>query len=517
MKNRVKNRRKHTFAVLLSAIMILAMGTTVFAANGTVNKGKVTINEDAGNTYTAYKIANAINNGQDSAGEIVYTYEITTAFKDFFSNGANGYLFTEKDGITTVTGEKVESDGIGTNTNASVSAKLAATLAKYAREKGIDGIDVGVNGGVELDYGYYVIVETTSAEGTAVASKPILVDVKGDVTINPKDDNIDLDKKIVENEQLTDANNVNIGDRISFEVNTSIPTYEANVDKTKLKYILTDTFTHMDYQQDSLTLTIGNTVMTVDTDYSLEITDNGFVITLKPDTIYNHQGEDVKLTYSAILNKDAVVDSVEGNPNEITLEYTNNPNQNDSFDTITDKTKTFTYGFKLHKVDKYDNTKDMAGAQFTIKREDGTVIGTFTYGENGEITATGVVIETEGNYATLSGLDAGKYTIEETKAPNGYALLDGPLYVTIADKGEAEGGLPTGIAQITVEGQGTAESDIVDNGDGTIDLIVKVENVKGISLPETGAKTAMYCMIGGGVLLLFGGVYFGISRKIKHN
>lgn len=516
MIHRTKEKVKRMCAILLSAVMVLAMGTTVFAAGG--EQGTITINDDTGNIYTVYKVANATKEGNDSSGNPIYTYALTDEFETFFADGANGYLFSKTEGITTADGTPVSTDGRGNNTNVTEASRLASALEKYARDNSVLGTKVKGQEGVALEYGYYVIAETESAEGTAVASKPILIDLRdAALTIEPKDDDIDIEKKIDEENGPVDANNVSIGDEIPFVVNTSIPKYEANVDRTKLKYVLTDTFTNMDFVKESFVLKINNVEMTEGTDYTLESTETGFTVTLTQDTIFNHQGEIVTLNYKAILNENAVVDSPDGNPNNIRLDYTNNPNQDDSFDTIEDETKTYTYGFKLHKVDKYDDQKSMAGAEFEVKDANDNVIGTIKYGEDGKIETTGPVITVDGNYAVLSGLDAGTYTLTETKAPDGYALLADPVHVTIKDVGEEEGGLPSGVAKIEVSGPGIVEGNATDDGNGTIGIGVKVENVKGISLPETGAKTALYCMIGGGILLVLGGVYFGLSRRSRHS
>ena len=220
------------------------------------------------------------------------------------------------------------------------------------------------------------------------------------------------------------------------------------------------------------------------------------------------------LTYSAVLNEDAVVDNEVGNPNKIKLEYTNNPDVDNSKGVLEDDVKTYTYGFKIHKVDKNDDTKDMAGAAFEVKDSKENVIGTFEYGEDGKITnPTGAIITKDGNIATIKGVDVGNYTITETKAPKDYSMLSEPVVIKIKDSGEAAGEELNGIGKLEiVSGQGTAATS-VENNNGVIDLTVKIENVKGISLPETGGMTALYCMIGGVILIVFGGLYFGLSRR----
>lgn len=500
---------KKVFALLLSVVMVLTMALTAFAAEDGDN-AKLTItnrNEEA--TYTAYKVMSATRQKADDKGNYVFTYSVTDEFARFFVNNVDGYSLNNDNEILK-DGEVITTDGLK-NTNSSAAAALASALAKYARDNKISGTNVTTDG-LDTAIGYYVVAETAT-KGAVVASKPMLVNLTKDVEVTTKKSNIDLEKKIVEGDKRLDSNTANIGDDVKYEVKSSIPTYEANVDKDKLSYVLTDTFTNLIYNKDAV-IKVGDDVLTKDKDYTITEENGKFVLSLMPETIFAHQGDDVVLTYSAKLSENAVVDDQKGNPNNIKLEYTNNPNVIDSKGTLEDEVKTYTFGLNIHKVDKNDDTKDMAGAAFEVKdNATGKVIGTFEYGKDGNITnPTGLVITKDGNIATIKGLKDGEYTITETKAPAGYSMLSEPVVVKITDAGKEAGGEANGKGKLTiVSGQGTAEVD-VENYNETIDLTVKIENSKGISLPETGAKTAMYCLYGGALLLVLGGLYFGMEK-----
>lgn len=509
----MKTKIKKIFVSLLSVVMVFAMSVTAFASTPKAAgaKATLTIKNTKGATYTAYKVMNATESN-DGNGNAVYTYTVTEDFKGFFPKTVGNDKFElNKDNEVLKNGEVIGTDGFK-DVNNTDAAALASALEKYALENNLNGINVPEEG-LSTDIGYYVVVETDTNSDNAVASKPILVNLTKDVEVSPKAKDIDLEKKIVENGQKVDANTANIGDDIQYEVTSVVPTYEANVDETKLSYVLTDTFTHLTYNNDAV-LTIGGETLAAGVDYTIDEKDDQFVITLSQQTILNHQGESVVLKYSAKLNEDAVVDSEDGNPNHIKLEYTNNPNKEDSKGTLEDEVKTYTYGLKIHKVDKNDDTKDMSGAKFTIFDSEGNEIGSFEYGKNGEITnTTGPIITVkDGNYVEIKGLKDGKYTIREVKAPEGYSVLAEDVVVEIKDQGKEAGEEPNGVGKLeVVSGAGTAEV-AVENHDGIIDLTVKIENTKGISLPETGSKTAMYCLLGGVVLLALGGLYFGMEK-----
>ncbi len=502
---------KKIFALLLSAIMLMATGVSAFADTGNSTTVNLKIDNKSGATYTAYKVMSSKVSGTDKDGNPVYTYTVESAFAGFFKDGENGYTL-DSDNVIKKDGKAITSDGTSANTNQTEAAYLANALKNYALAKGITGTVIG-DSGLDTGIGYYVIAETATTSNKVVASKPILVDLRNNKEITPKNSTVDLEKKIVEGEKKVDSNTANIGDTIKYEVTTSIPTYEANVDKSKLSYTLTDTFTNLTYKK-NLVINADGTALTAGTDYTLTETDGGFTAALTQDAIINHQGAKLVLTYSAVLNEDAVVDNEVGNPNKIKLEYTNNPDVDNSKGVLEDDVKTYTYGFKIHKVDKNDDTKDMAGAAFEVKDSKENVIGTFEYGEDGKITnPTGAIITKDGNIATIKGVDVGNYTITETKAPKDYSMLSEPVVIKIEDSGEAAGEELNGIGKLEiVSGQGTAATS-VENNNGVIDLTVKIENVKGISLPETGGMTALYCMIGGVILIVFGGLYFGLSRR----
>ncbi len=503
---------KKIFALLLSAIMLMATGVSAFADTGNSTTVNLKIDNKSGATYTAYKVMSSKVSGTDKEGNSVYTYTVESAFAGFFKDGENGYTL-DNDNVIMKDGKAITSDGTSANTNQTEAARLANALKNYALANGITGTVIG-DSGLDTGIGYYVIAETATTSNKVVASKPILVDLRNDKEITPKNSTVDLEKKIVEGEKKVDSNTANIGDTIKYEVTTSIPTYEANVDASKLSYTLTDTFTNLTYNNGSLVIKANGTTLIKDADYTLTEASGNFKAELTADAIIKYQGAELVLTYSAVLNEDAVVDNKDGNPNKIKLEYTNNPDVDNSKGELEDDVKTYTYGFKIHKVDKNDDTKDMAGAAFEVKDSKENVIGTFEYGEDGKITnPTGAIITKDGNIATIKGVDVGNYTITETKAPKDYSMLSEPVVIKIKDSGEAAGEELNGIGKLEiVSGQGTAATS-VENNNGVIDLTVKIENVKGISLPETGGMTALYCMIGGVILIVFGGLYFGLSRR----
>ncbi len=561
-------KRAASIIIALTMMVILTAGTAFAAETGEPAASKTqtisVTNNDKGNTFSVYQVMTAEEAGMaDDGTTMLYKYTLNPAFENFFKEGANGYTLTSNNEIKKE-GADVASDGRWTNTNSTEAAALAAALEKYAIANSIAPVDTLKDTSAKsFPIGYYLVAETESAKEDSdpqgqgpkeVASKPILVNlVGGDANITAKNDTVTLNKDIVKENGSdvtpTKKNDVNIGDTIGYKIDTKLPIYEANIgdkyiDGKSLKFVLTDTFSEgLTYQDD---LAIEGFTEGTDYEKAFDADKNTLTITFKNDTIIANQGKPVVATYSAVLNEKAKVLET-GNPNEITLEYTNNTNVEDGVKYLDDKTITYTYGFGIHKVDGGDGS-DLEDAKFTVsknsdgadkdsedaikfvKNEDGSyTVATKEQIDEGVETTTEIV-SVKGTAPDVKGLDEGTYYLKETEAPDNYTKLDKPIAVTItAIKGVD--GKPTGKATLSIgEGQsaslddksGTEIKDADGNVTGsadltgtTINLNVRVENTKGITLPETGRNTALYCMIAGAVVVLLGLMFLSKSARRK--
>ena len=510
--------------VLLAVVMTMAMTVFAFAEGSETNK--LSVSNANGNTYSVYQIMTGTK-----IGDKLYSYSLNPDFEGFFKDGANGYTITENNEIQK-DGVNVTGDARWANTNTSDTAALASALEKYAVENGIAAMATLTDSSeVPLPAGYYVVAETASgtADQEEVASKPILVNlVGGDATnITPKNDTTSLEKNILEDGKKIKANTAKIGDKIPYEIDTKIPAYEANVDKKALSFVLTDTFSDGLTYNNDLALTIGDSEVT--TGFTADLTGQVLTITLDPDTIYDNQGKSVVATYSATLNEKAKV--YDANPNDVKLDYSNNTNVKDSYKTLTDQTNTYSFGFGIEKVDKETNEK-LDGAVFTLKDKDGNEIKlvkesdtVYRVAKDGDTdTTSDIEVKSKTSGAPIiKGLDEGTYTLVEKTAPDKYSKVSDITVTVTAVKGND--GLPTGAATIAVTGGTTSleqgsevkEGEVLTNAnDGNISINVYVKDTKGISLPETGSRAAMYFLIFGAAFVAAGAVIFGFSSRKKH-
>lgn len=166
----------------------------------------------------------------------------------------------------------------------------------------------------------------------------------------------------------------------------------------------------------------------------------------------------ITVTYTATLDEDTTAG-----------EYYNTawvtfPKDESAHDTVTVET----FKIKIFKYDQADNT-GLAGAEFTLTDSEGSVIATVTSGQDGHVV--------------IDGLDAGTYTLTETKAPDGYVKSNTPLTIVIPD-----------------------------DADETFTVNVNFANSQ---IPHTGGTGTLMFTIGGIVIIATAGVLLLVSRKKK--
>lgn len=235
----------------------------------------------------------------------------------------------------------------------------------------------------------------------------------------------------------------------------------------------------------------------------------------------------IEIIYTATLNSDAVVDG-NGIPNTAHIVYSNNPNSDGTGKSSPDETNVYPINLNVLKIDGKDKTKALEGAEFILARpysdgidkhnEYAVVVGgkvskwVHHYEGDGHDAAVhaseelATVLTTDASgLIGVSGLKAGRYSLIEIKAPDGYNKLaeavDFAVSVVIDEEHDK-------ISSMTGNTKPGALTFTPENA--TVQLTI--DNFKGNVLPSTGGiGTTMFYIVGG--ILFVGAIVLLVSKK----
>lgn len=381
-----------------------------------------------------------------------------------------------------------------------------------------------------LTAGYYLVFPEGGSTGdNSRGTDAILVNVpkNGGVTeqtIKSAFPTVDKKVQTTEGGNPTDNGTAQVGDTVTFKLTAKVPDM-TDYDKYTFKFIdkLSD---GLEFVADSVEVNIANNKITAGTNtYSATYEDTTKTLTVAFDDLKNvvkngtdkvATDDEIVVTYKAKITKDAVTT----NPakNTVYLEYSNNPGTNELGKSNPDESKVYTYDINIFKFYKGEENAETALANATFKltaSEESTSEAiklvseadgkTYHVADAKELEDTSVTKVTEvttgaDGKITIKGLKAGTYYLHETIAPTGYNKLKKPIEIKI-DVTNNDYTKPS----YTVNGTPNKANDST----------IKVENVKGVMLPETGSiGTIGLTALGVAVVLL--GV-FAPRKKKKEN
>ena len=412
---------KKLFAAFLALVMMMSLlSVTAFAATPAPK-------DIDSHTYTAYQIFSGTQADGDAAlGNIAWGSGINA--DAFLAALKTSFGDTFKDCNTAADVAAAMKDWADKSANAKAFAKLAED---YVKGTGT----VVVNHQSELEAGYYLVVDTTESVAADDAKNVALLQLtkKGTFEIAQKNEVPEVEKKIVEGENRVDANNAAIGANVPYEIKTTVPV--STPDYEYYFFIIRDTLSKGLTFNNDIAVTIGGKTAVAGTDYSVKYNDGGYTFQIALIDAAGNAGKDVVVTYSATVNKDAVV-GVEGNPNTVDIKYSNNPNEdydgkptddnNPGFPkdetvepkgvTPKDYTITYTTQLKLFKVDQ--DKQPLNGAEFTL------------YGDTLKKVLVYTEVFTEATDGTYYKLNNGTYTTQKPIAED---------YMKVAEDGATAG------------------------------------------------------------------------------
>lgn len=468
----MKNIKK-IFGLLFAFVFALVQVNA--AGNGSITINKAVVDE----TYSIYRVLDLETYDKTNNH---YIYRANKNFKAFVeSTEASAYLEAKNENGNTYYVWK----GDTTDTRVQEFAKLAFAYAEnnnsiqpVASTKATSSVVEFKN----LDLGYYLMSSTTAGKDTRLLS---LTTTNPSATTREKNTlTPDVDKEVEEKGTYGKTNDASIGDTVNFKATITVG---AGYTDYKLRDKMSAGLT---FDANSVVVKVNNTVVdssnyTVRTDVSgytfvIEFK-NEYIVALPKNTV-------ITVTYSAILNENAIVEG-EGNPNVLDLAYgnTNTPEK---------KTITYSYAFDVIKIDGKERTQ-LTGAEFRLydAKTGGNEIkvvlvdATSNTYRVARANENGVTIKA--GKATILGLDAGTYYLEEVVAPTGYNKLTSRVEIIISK---------------------------INNDNTFSRFSTNVENYTGSQLPETGGiGTTLFLTLGSILVIGFGLLLVTKLRVYKEN
>lgn len=465
---------KKLFAVMLSLIMVLAMGITSFAAKVTNEYAdKITITNLAADVETTLNVYNIIYLDQDNAGN--QTWKVVGWAKDYISEDTTNGKFTITD-----------ADGLKNAADARSSADYTATETGTSHE--FTGLPIGA-----------YVIRAFDTKGTYDLMVANTYDKDGQTYMASK--SADVTAKMGEYKVTKEASDkfVHRGQRVNFTVTTQMAP-KSNEDGDNLtQFKVIDTSTGLKADSFVLgTVTIAGEAKTFDANNAAAVDNNDGTVTYTVDLsdfiASTESGSTITVKYSAVVENDHTYNN-SATASAETVRYT--PARVDGFEgSVT-----------LKKVDKNGNV--LNGAEFQLLKvtpatEEGaeatktpvSVVpvkdangrdkaGEYKVALDGEEGATTTLVATNGTLK-VTGLDEGNYEFKETKAPTGYSVNSENKAFTITANEEKE----------VTEDAG------------------EFVNTKLSALPETGGiGTTIFTIVGCGIMIAAAGLFFASRRK----
>lgn len=560
---------KRAAAMLLAVVLSLCLAVTAFADNTVQSTGNLTVTGSGlynpgdgagkGKKVTAIRMFTARVTGDATADPAQKnefdSYVLEKKWEDFFKQAEifsamkNASVIGSDVETTAITADELSNAAVAylknlqnDKSNKGTLADFAHKAQKWARKNSTtlsadpslvtvaaaaqDSGEDKTKGTAKfsgLTAGYYLVFPEGGSTGdNARGTDAILVNVpkNGGVTEQTiKSTFPTVDKKVsTDNNTYQDNTTAQVGDTVTFKLTAKVPDM---ADYTAYKFVFHDTLSNgLEFVANSVEVSIASNKITAgDNTYSATYVDDTKKLTVaftdlknvvKSGTDKVATDDEIVVTYKAKITKDAVTT----NPatNKAHLEYSNDPSGTGTGTSNPDESKVYTYDINIFKYYKGEGNTETGLANATFKltsseegtstaielvKEDGAGLVYHVKGDNETGAVREVTTGADGKI-TIKGLKAGTYYLHETIAPTGYNKLKKPIKIEIT---------------VTDNNYTTPSYKVDDkaNADNTI----KVENVKGVMLPETGSVGTIGLTALGVAVVLLG--VFAPRKKKKEN
>ncbi len=560
-KGRSMKRFKKMMALVIAIAMVLSMSIAAFAEDAATPSGALTVDP---------KIS--ITGLQD--GDTVQFYKVLK-----WDNGwklADGFTLTDSE-LATVVGDKTTKGAISSTIAGKLGTQAASANVKYSKtaasgkaevESPEAGLYIAIITPAKTGYTYNpVFVGADYKQNTSGDSSTwnVTTDLSYSDTAIAKKSEVTVDKTAVDKTSF-DTNKqetVGVGDTVVFTVKTVIPGFADNYTKPVFK--VTDALsTGLQLDASKITL-VKPAGLTKDTEYTVTPDGTkGFTVAFKDTYLKTVKtATDVEITYEAKVTSEAPK-SVNHEDNTVTVNYSNSPSDEVGHGTLKDKTNHYTFNidgdlfgeqpYKATEVVKVGVDKDGNEITQTVTLANGKTVGAlqgaeFKLFKNETCTEeysndkfSNPIITDEQGRMTIKGLDAGKYWVKETKAPDGYIAdtnahsieIKAEVEEVTVTEGEGDDAISykTNVLKsytVEIDGHQTASYSITNNATTTMiveqskgDTVVgtdtttgKIKNTQGVELPSTGGIGTTIFYIIGAILVLGAGVVMVTRRRME--
>lgn len=454
-----------------------------------------------------------------------HTYSVYQVFTGDLSNGTLSNIKAGQNFNKNNTASKSAADAaaeIAQGTYANNTEKLAA-ITPYVDLTGTAFGEVSANTALSAPAGYYLLKDKDAVTGDDAATL-FIVQVNGPVTVNRKANKPTFEKKVKDVNDSTgdksdwqDSADYDVNDEVPFQLTATLPTNEADFAAYKTyKLVFHDQQSAgLTFNKDSVVVKYGDQTLGTDS-YTLETpaTDNDtFDITITDaKTVKDADGSAITVAtggeftveYTSTLNENAVIGAA-GNPNEASLEFSNNPNvggEGNTGKTPTDKVIVFTYQLDINKTFNDGTPDDNDLPEFTLYKFDSA---TNDYTTN--VGKVGITKTADGKYtASFKRVDDGKYKLVETKTPAGFNTADPTLFdITAEHDVESDNPQLTVLKINTTAGNTTA---------GTV--VADVVNQRGSNLPSTGGMGTVLLYVAGIAVFVLAGATLVMALRRRN-
>ena len=507
---------KGLVAVAATAAMAVAGFAGASTAMADDPTGGINVADGDAHTYSVYQILTGTYGANGALGNV----QAGTDFKETNAAGDQG-----KDLTAAEAAEKLAKIG----STESDQTKLAEIL-KFAKLTTQYGPDLTADAPLtNVPAGYYLAKDKDGSVTGNDAQTLYIVKVVGNeaVTITRKADKPTLEKKVKDVNDSTgvksdwqDSADYDVNDEVPFQLTATLPTDAADFAAYKTyKLVFHDSQSEgLTFNKD-ITVKYGDKVVSSDS-YTVDTTGlnegETFRVTINDvKTVKDTDSQPIAVTaggkftvaYSSTLNEKSII-GAQGNPNKVSLEYSNNPNvggEGETGKTPEDTVIVFTYQLDVNKnFNATVNDNDLP--EFTLYKK---VSASDDYTK--KVAKVKVVKNSDGKYvASFPRVDDGLYKLVETKVPDGFNKADDTYLEIKATHDETAENPALKNLTITVKNVETEG----DTATGTV--ATSVVNKKGSNLPSTGGMGTVLLYVAGIAVFVLAGATLVMALRRRN-